>query len=170
MEAQKDLLRQDASAAVASLENELASAIGAHEACKQELAGVESRAAKLTKDLHIAEGDVDTLERTRDRLTAERDEQATRLDALESAQEQSERDVDELQEALSVATRCCSQMPGGAARHTVPMSWYSFGRFESATASLPSSLRSCALLFTSFSLPLSRSRRSHGRLLVAVFP
>jgi chromosome segregation ATPase len=104
MEAQKDLLRQDASAAVASLENELASAIGAHEACKQELAGVESRAAKLTKDLHIAEGDVDTLERTRDRLTAERDEQATRLDALESAQEQSERDVDELQEALSVAT------------------------------------------------------------------
>ena len=45
------------------------------------------------------------LSETRDRLTAERDEQASRLDALESAQERSERDLDELQEALSSATR-----------------------------------------------------------------
>ena len=50
MEAQKDLLRQDASAAVASLESELATAVGAHEACKQELNGAEARAAKLEKD------------------------------------------------------------------------------------------------------------------------
>ena len=104
MEAQKDLLRQDASAAVESLEKELAAANEEHEACKQELAAVEDRANKLAKDLQIAEGDVGTLERTRDRLTAERDEQASRLDALESAQERSERDLDELQEALSSAT------------------------------------------------------------------
>ena len=104
MEAQKDLLRQDAASAVASLERELADAVGAHEACKQKLAMAEERAAKIEKDLQISEGDVDTLERTRDQLLAERGNQAARLDDLERAQEQSEKDVGELQEALSDAT------------------------------------------------------------------
>lgn len=95
MDAQKDLLRQDAKAATDALENKLSSVTKECENYKNELNNKKNELIEMNKALNLERNHVMELEDLRDELVGERDSQSLHLTELSEAQEKTEQTLNE---------------------------------------------------------------------------